>query len=149
MGFLNFSSINRWLIKETSDLLQLGSFTLTTATEMTRIQVTLLKVGAHASTAKFRLKIYPNSDYVTAIYTSEYVNIADLDGVTASNWVGWVSPTFSRSHLAASRAFYLGVESANYTRNGSTHYLGFKTNWPDPASSGAFVGPQISIVGYR
>lgn len=148
MPFSRFPNRNMWLVKETSDLLQLGWFRVGEATELKYAQLTLLKIGAHGSTERVRLKLYPDSAYTTAIYTSDWVNIADLSGISASNWIGWVRFDFTRKHLATTQTYWMALESENYTRNADTHYMAIKTDWPDTIS-GQYIAPQIRIVGYR
>lgn len=113
------------------EVVSLASISLPSAIELYSIRLLLYKHGTEGGSERFRLKIYRDSARSDLAYTSEYMNLSDIDGLGAK-WFGWVSFLFGREHVPASTALYPSLEVENYTSNGDTYYLSFSLDWPNP-----------------
>lgn len=138
-------------VAETSKLLRCGAFKVPSAMELSQIQLTIIKVGTHGGSEQMRLKVYPSAAYDTPYATSSWITLASLPNLGSGGWTGWVPFTFSRQPLQATPiAYHVGLELSNYTRNGTTFFIGAKCDWPDPinGSSSHRRAAQMSITGY-
>lgn len=133
----------------TGSLCELGGFTPDQIMELAYLQFTVVKVGAQAGSERIRVAIYPTAALDTAaIVTSSWVNIADLNNISSSSWMGWVRFDFTRTWIDPDTTYYLAAEAGNYTDNGDTFYIGFKDNYPDTVYSGGVRAAQMRLFGY-
>lgn len=138
-------------IAETNKELKLANISLAARIELKYIQLFLVKVGTAGGSEQMRVKVYADPTYTTAIATSSYVTLASMDGIGAGAWLGQARFDFARENLAASQTYYLAMQLTSYTRNGTTFYIGAKTDWPDAVGSGggSKKSARVNVFGYR
>lgn len=130
MGYL-LPARGYFRVLENDEVVSLASVSLPASIELYSVRLLLYKHGTAGGSERFRLLIYRDSARTDLAYTSEYLNLTDIDGLGAK-WFGWVSFLFDREHVPASTTFYPSLEAENYTRNGDTYYLSFSLDWPNP-----------------
>lgn len=140
MGLLHLPS--------SSGVLGVGGFIVGEATALNSVRIDLAKFGAAGGTETLTAKIYANSDLTAPLASSAAVTLASLENM-ATNWAGWARFSFATPYqIAADRQYYLGLTSANYTKNGTTFFiavqLGDNSNfnraaWGDPKQTAKFL----------
>lgn len=112
---------------QTSEVVQCGKVTTTQAIELGYLRILLFKHGTLAGTEQVRAKVYHDSGYTQLYATSDWADIADIDGLT-TDWWGWLRLDFDRPNLAAG-SYYIALETTGYTYSDSA-YLAASLNWP-------------------
>jgi|SRR5687767_7039628 len=92
--------------------------------------------GALAGTERIRTLIYGDTAYSSALYTSSWTDLSDISNI-ATRWHGWVFTEFTSGHLNKNSTYYIGCEIDQYTRNGTTFYIGLKYDYPNPVYGSA------------
>jgi hypothetical protein len=130
MSFLQFPDIQRVLVFETSTTMPLVKFQLNEKLELVYIPLRILKVGTAGGSESMTLKVWGSENYNgTPIATSSAYSLAGISGLT-TNWIGDIRFDFARQNLGANVWYYLTIDVANYTRNGTTFYLSAVQEWP-------------------
>ena len=113
----------------------LGSFKTARNEELAHIRVNLCvynQAGLGGS-ERIRTIVYGDPKYSNALYTSDWADIADIDGLTDDHsWIGWVRTDFNRKNINKGITYYLSCQFDNYTRNGDTFYMGLFYDYPYP-----------------
>lgn len=137
---------------DSDEVVKCGAIDVQDNTNLLYLRVLLYKHGTHGGTEQVRAKVYSDADYSKLMYTSEWADLADIDGLTSSPWWGWFRFTFARQALNKESTYYVALETQNYTRNADTYYLSHSLDWPvaqntqaDPSAPGA----MMQIYGYR
>ena len=113
---------------DTSEEVQLGSFSPAANMELDSIKVWLHIKGTPGGSETIQIKIYGDSAYSNLVYTS---TAHALSGITAIDFLGWIKCDFNRENLNKNTTYYPAVVLGNYTRNADTYYIGFVHDWPD------------------
>lgn len=149
MTYSKYTTPTRLLsLPSSSSVLGMGWFVLEDAIGLTDIVVYLGKFGTAGGSETLTLKVYGNDDLTAAIASSAAVTVSTLSNM-ATNWLGWARFTFStQPALAASRRYYLGITSANYTVNGTTFFIGVQMDKHAPFNKPAH-GKPANICRFR
>lgn len=90
--------------------------------------------GNETFTAKIKQDLQDNTAQISVqsvIATSDTIAINDIEGVT-EYWLGFVRFEFEENvHINASTEYTVEIETANYTRNADTFFLGWALDWPE------------------
>ena len=151
MAFLQFPTDQYYIVVTDDEPTQAGEFVLTEDIELGQIQCRLQKIGAHAGTETLQVHIYGNSDLSTPLCSSTAVSMADIDSLTSSNWVGYVTFDFNREYLDSDNTYYMGVQVNNYTYSVGVYEWGYALDWPDDINTADIAtkrGLQAAIIGY-
>jgi len=152
MGFSQFPEKMFFAIPAASDSpVSFGKIDLTNNQEIRHIQTHVVKKGAHAAGTKFRMHISPNETYNVPIVTSAWVDVSEIDSLTASHWIGYITFTFDRTPLEADNDYWVHFEITGYTASAS-YFWGFALDWPDAVNTTnaeAKAGGLISLLGYE
>lgn len=133
---------------DTSETVHCGNFTLQNDMQLKYARMMIYKHGLTVSNQQFRLKVMPISGVGTAIATSDWFDLIDITTLTA-NWVGFFRFDFNNEFLEEGVQYYLQFETANYTRNGDTDYIGLSLDWPGPINDPEVpTQPPIGIELY-
>ena len=155
MSVANFPDTQYFVVLTASGGYQhpIGSFTVTTETELNAIQLYLTKVGTATGTERFRVNLYGNSESVSPIDTSDWVGVSELENhVNASDWYGYITFDFNRVGLNTDAQYYLTVECENYASPGDSYYWGVALDWPENMNTVAVAnqaGAAMVIIGNR
>lgn len=154
MGFTDFPSTQYFLVVPgTNVITPLGSIAITDSTpfELSHIQCTLQKVGAHAGTERIRLHMFPTDDYDTPIITSDWVPVTAIDSLESGNWAGYLLFDFNREPINPAISYFAAAEMDGYTQIEDVYYWAFALDWPEPVNTPAAStkrGAAMSILGY-
>ena len=151
MAFIQYAKTQGIIVFETGLKEPLGVLDLAADTELSHILLTFFKSGTPVGNERIRLNLYSTDRYESSFVSSGWVNVSDIDGLSA-NWLGWLRFDFTRNGIDSDEQIYVEVETANYTRNGDTFYMGCGTDWPHSfntytAADGAPAALQV--FGYR
>lgn len=153
MSILNMPRDQVFHIIQGTDVLELGSLTLTAATELRHLVLTLVKIGTRVGSERVRAKVFSDSAYSTLVATSDWATLADIEtalsATSSQSWTARVRFDFGRTRLAASTAYYVGLSAENYTPVGDVFFVGVKADWPDQVNSGDELAGQFRVVGYK
>ncbi len=134
---------------ETSETVKCGSITLAAATELAYLRVLLFVRGALGGSEQMRVKLYTDSSYTQLYATGAWVNLSDITNVS-TYWWGWIALPATRVHLRASQAYYVTVETQNYTRNADTFYLSLSLDGPArEITTNPSKAVKMQVYGYR
>lgn len=133
----------------TSELVQAGSIDLSQHTELEYLRILLYKHGTLGGTEQIRAKLYHDAACTELYATSDWSNVADIDGLS-TYWWGWFRLGFNRVQLNKNAVYYVALETQNYTESSS--YLAVSFDWPVPQNTGSDVPHRalmMQVYGYR
>lgn len=135
MAFKDFSDIKYIKTVDTSETINMGSFSTDANLELGHIRALIYIQGTLGGSEQIRLSIYPTEDSTNATYTSSWSNVGDVldengEAVTG-NWLGLIRCDFDRENINNNLTYYLKAELQNYTRNSQTFYIGFAYDYPN------------------
>lgn len=139
MAFLQFSNILVANVFETNETIEVAQFNPDNDGELKYIRCQLHVHGnLPGGTEKIRCKIGLKDDESNPYATSDWVDMADFDDSSGANdWLGWVRFDFARQNINNQQTYYIWLETANYTRNGTTFYVACMFDYPYPVYSNA------------
>ncbi len=153
MAYTQFSDKFAVQTFDTSELVPLGCYKVSTTTELYYAVLDLFKQGTAGGSETLTLRIYGTSAYAgTPIATSAAVSLSTLSGIVAANWIGNARFTFAtRPNLNPKLTYFFALATTSYTRNANTYYLGAVLDWPNPINTITGAGPaaKLALVGYR
>lgn len=136
----------------TGETLKLGRAVFARDFELASIALTILKKGTLAGSEQMRVLVYPNSDFETAVATSAWLSLNGLVTSTGA-WTGRLKFTFDPRYTidGGTTAYYIGAQTQNYTRNGTTLFLAARLDWGDALRASPPPAPpaQMSFTGYE
>lgn len=136
MAFSPFS--RKQFIKEldTGEAPKLGKFKDTRNQELSsiRIDIYIQGVTSLAGNEQIRLKIFADPDHNVLLYTSDWANLSDIEGIGSitQNYRGQIRIDFNKENINKNIFYYVGAETNNYTRNGETFWIGLAHDFPFP-----------------
>jgi len=152
MSFLDFPKTNYIKTVDTGEVIRMGTFKTVKSIELTHIRVTIYVSGSAPTNERFRINVCSERTYSSILYQSNWVNVADIPGVTA-DWFGWVRADFDRQNINKNRTYYPSIELDNYSRIPGSFYIGFAWDFPFPIYNNSqplfYNHPlQMQIFGY-
>lgn len=130
MGWLQFPSVMHFKTIDTSEKVDVASFTLATDNQIKYGRIMLYINGISVTTEQIRLNVNPSETNANPIFSSDWADLADITTHTGDNWIGWVRLDFNEEHLDSDVTYTIQLETNNYTRNADTAYLGISFDWP-------------------
>jgi hypothetical protein len=128
MAFGQFPSILDVLVFDNGDNPRYIKFTPSSNQELEYFQVETYAQGQ--LTGSIRLNFYSSFDQVTPVFTTEWVNIADLTSST-QNRLTRVVFELDKDNMSVNSSYTVQAETTGYTRNGDTDYLSMVLQRPD------------------
>lgn len=133
MGFTQFPATQYFSIFETNDVVKLGSFRLNESgfLKSAYIRIYINGVTQLGGSERIRLKVYSDASHTKLMATGEWRNISSITNLGTTNWLGKILLSFDTAfNMNKNTAYYLEVDSDNYTRNGDTFYMGLSYDFP-------------------
>lgn len=160
MSFTRFARDFYVRVLTTGETAELGTYTLSKATELDQILLWLNVQGTPGGSEILTLEVYGSSEAESPLYSSDPVSLSSVTFNageaseflgSAGDFIGVVPFNFSREPLGAS-SYVLKLKSQNYTRNGDTYYIGWVFDNPEPVYSRTNLnqtGAKAIIIGYE
>lgn len=152
MAFRHFSEYQYIKVMDTSELIKLGGFKLSSSNEISAIRVLTFINGTLGGSEQLRINIYSDVGHSKKIFHSNWTSlngtISDENGtIITGNWFGLLRFDFNRENINKNIFYYASVESQSYNRNGDTFYLGFAHDYPySRYSQGANAAYEANIA---
>jgi hypothetical protein len=150
VSYKQFPATNKLKALDSAADQNIGSFQVAGDMWLRYMVLNVYVKGLTAAGAKMRVKVYGNSKKLTPIATSEWVTFTDISGYNGGDWLGWLRFDFAGQPLKSSFYHYMDVETANYTENGNTHYIGVLLDYAVSLSntvSANDLGVHMAIAG--
>ena len=126
MAFTQFPKNQVIKTIDTGEKPLIGSHVFPYDQELKNIRVVLLVWGTLAGSEQVRINLHSSDDLVTPYASTSWVSLSDL----TYNF-GWVRFDFATAiNINSDITYYAYAETNNYTRNGSTLYLGIARMHP-------------------
>lgn len=150
MAISQWPNVIQVLAFESTSTQALAKFVLPESTQLAHVVLWLRRVGTAGGSERLRLKVCGHVDLSGPLATSDWVTLSALEAM-GTNWLGWARFDFiGRQWLGANRHYYLAVETDQYTRNGTTFYVGALLDTPSPFNVPVGgIAPNFRIMGYR
>jgi len=151
MAIKNFPNDSYTQVIGTGEKMLVGSFVVSTATELSHMMLTMLKKGSHAGSEQFKLNIYESQRREIPAFTSSTVNITDFENITSADWVGEIRFDFSRVNLVVGSRYFVEIEPLNYIRSANAYYMSTVLDWPIAQNTqlNNRAGSKFTIWGYE
>lgn len=144
---MNFAAIQQIKIAETSELVLAGAIQLDRHRQLTHIVTSFYKHGNAAGGERLRLKVFHDRQMTKLYATSSWLNV---NQITNEFWIGRIRFDFDQQWLRNDQAYYIGIESDGYTRNGESFYLGFPLDSTFDLTSYERAGAvAMAVYGHR
>ena len=128
MGYTDFYQDKYMLILDGNTTRYIGYFNTDDNLELAHIMLDVYFKGTLGGSEQGRLKIYSDAELTTVVYTGEWFDFSDI-GVD-SNYLARIRADFNRENINKNINYYVGFETANYTKNGDTFYIGLCRDYP-------------------
>jgi hypothetical protein len=124
-GILQFPTPLSIKTLDTSESYEICKFTLAgnEDQEIKHARILIYKHGTAGGSETLTLKIYGEAGSIGLIDTSSAVSLS-LAGASGTYSLNWFRFDFNRKPLKRGLSYYAVIETANYTRNADTYYLG-------------------------
>lgn len=140
------------ILGDSGEVQGLGGWKFAEHRELKWMRAMLHIEGTPSGSEQIRLSIYSKSDLGVRLFSSDWVDIADI-GAGGTYWRGRVRFDFDRQFLNKNSRYYLAAETQNYTRT-SSFSIGIEADWNtdkwDPATAGAArTWANLDFYGYK
>lgn len=149
MASLQFAATQRLKVMETGETVDGGGLRVAYDQQLRYLVVWCVFVGTF-TTEKLRVKLFTDAG-LTALYaTSQWSQLSSITNLGTTAWLGKLRFDFAsewlRSYSGGAQAYYVGIESSGYTRNGDSRYISFMLDWQNPINTAVTAGaPGIAM----
>ena len=124
MAFQDFPE-DLYIITVQNEDEKLGTYDFTAITELKHAQLGIYKHGNFTVTnQRFRLKVYSTVAEDNLLFTSDWVNLNEVEDIDGAYWLGYVRFDFSRPPISPNMSYSVVLETSNYTYVDDTEYFG-------------------------
>jgi hypothetical protein len=149
MSFGDISERMYFKTIDTGEVVTIARFQLSEDMQLNYMRVLLFKKAMTITTEQMRISVLSSNSSATPIATSDWSDLADIDGISAGNWIGFLRFDFNGEFLDASSEYVIQIEAANYTRSGDISYLSLSLDWPNQINDHAVPSdPAIGVEIY-
>lgn len=154
MSFRQFSEYQYIRVMNTSEVIKLGGFKISTNHELKYMRVLTYINGTLSGSEQLRVNIYSNPGQTKKIMHSSWIDLNgtienETGSIVTGNWLGLIRFDFDRQNINKNIFYYAGVESTSYSRNGDTFYIGFSHDYPFPRYSDGSTASYESNLAFE
>jgi hypothetical protein len=122
VSYYQFPAVNKLKIIDASGE-HIGAFQVAADQDLMHLAAGVYIHGVPNTATRMRINLYGAERYDVPLVSSDWVNISDSPGMESGNWIGNVRFDFGGFPLDANNTYQMKMETQNYTRNGSIHYI--------------------------
>jgi len=145
MSYFQFPAVNKLKIIDASGE-HIGAFQVADDQDLEHLTIGVYIQGTVAPGCRARISLYGAERYDSPLAVSDW---ADLE---ESSWIGNIRFDFNGFPLDSSNTYQMRVETQNYTRNGSTHFISCVCDYGSSVSnrvSANNIAVYMTIAGRR
>ncbi len=150
MPITAYPQYSYWKTADSSETVMAGGFSFQDSQQLRQAVVHLYKHGNGGGSERIRPKLFHDRQLTKLYATGDWFALSGIENL-AEYWRGRIGLGFSsKPWIESGRTYYLGLETENYTRSGTTFYLSYMLDLPyqiNDNSAGQAVA--VEFYGYR